>query len=580
MRITLLLPLAGAAILAAAVTWAAPTELVRVDNLSMRQIVGRTFTLDREQELELGGVKLRRQHTKELMGAWIIDAGKRTVVWQLGTVREFRVRSRTAHFEDRVRLPAGTYELYVATFPTQAEEVGFWDWLWSMLSFDLGEPGEHVEQVELWFRGEGRHGEAVTPESVRSRLAAGALVAFTCVGDNARLERGFEVREPVELDLEATGEVTRSEIYDGARILDADTRRSVWVFERERSAAAGGADKNRRVTTTVRLNEGRYVAQYWSDDSHSCPRFLAAPPYDPFAWGLVIRPRDPARLAGLSPFDYQDPYVHAVVAALTRVGDDESRRTGFALARPLDVLVRAVGEGRGDEMVDYGWIQNADTRETVWAMRYRSTEPAGGAAKNRVEEQLLSLPAGRYTVHYVTDGSHSFDDWNSPPPSRPEEWGVVVAAAEGGVPKGAVTPFDADSDPGAVARIQRVGNNASESHRFQVERETRLLVVAVGEGTGGEMHDYGWITEAGSGRTVWEMRYEATESAGGAGKNRLAREPLTLAPGSYELHYTSDGSHAFGRWNDAPPFDPDAWGIGVYTASRPAVLEDPGTTRR
>ncbi len=48
MRFTLLSPLAGAVILTAAVTSAAPTELLRVDDLGMRQIVGRTFTLDRE----------------------------------------------------------------------------------------------------------------------------------------------------------------------------------------------------------------------------------------------------------------------------------------------------------------------------------------------------------------------------------------------------------------------------------------------------------------------------------------------------------------------------------------------------
>jgi hypothetical protein len=281
----------------------------------------------------------------------------------------------------------------------------------------------------------------------------------------------------------------------------------------------------------------------------------------------------------VSPFDYQDPFLHAVVAALTRLGDDESRTTGFALTRPLDVLVRAVGEGRGDEMFDYAWIVNADSRETVWAMTYRATEPAGGAAKNRVEEQLLTLPAGRYTVHFVTDGSHSFDRWNAPPPSRPEEWGVVVAAAGGNLPKGVVTPFDADSDPGVVARIHRVGNNARESRRFELERETELLVVAVGEGVRGEMYDYGWITEAGTGKPVWEMRFEGSESAGGAGKNRLARDRITLGPGRYELHYTSDGSHSFGRWNDAPPFDPDAWGIAVYEAARPTVVEDPGGRR-
>jgi hypothetical protein len=231
-------------------------------------------------------------------------------------------------------------------------------------------------------------------------------------------------------------------------------------------------------------------------------------------------------------------------------------------------------------MFDYGWIENADTRESVWAMRYQATDPAGGAAKNRVEEQLLSLPPGRYVVHYVTDGSHSFDDWNSAPPSRPEEWGVVVAAAGGAIPPGSVSPFDPEEDPNAVASIRRVGNNARESRRFQLDRETRLLVIAVGEGARDEMVDRGWITDASSGRTVWEMRYEATESAGGARKNRLAREEITLGPGAYELHYESDDSHAFGRFNDAPPFDPEAWGIAVYRAVKPTMLEDPGTTRR
>ena len=126
MRATLVSALVGAAILTAASPWAAPTELVRFDNLAMQQVVARAFTLDREQEVEIGGVKLRRQYAKEPMAAWILDADTRAVVWELGPVREFRVRARTAHFATSARLPAGAYELYLATFPTRVEPEGFW----------------------------------------------------------------------------------------------------------------------------------------------------------------------------------------------------------------------------------------------------------------------------------------------------------------------------------------------------------------------------------------------------------------------------------------------------------------------
>ncbi len=80
------------------------------------------------------------------------------------------------------------------------------------------------------------------------------------------------------------------------------------------------------------------------------------------------------------------------------------------------------------------------------------------------------------------------------------------------------------------------------------------------------MFDYGWIEGTKTGRAVWEMTYRTTERAGGARKNRLADVTLTLPAGAYELHYRTDGSHAFGDWNAAPPDDPLHWGITVYRA--------------
>jgi hypothetical protein len=212
-------------------------------------------------------------------------------------------------------------------------------------------------------------------------------------------------------------------------------------------------------------------------------------------------------------------------------------------------------------------------------MTYAETQPAGGAAKNREVDQVVTLQPGSYVVHFVTDGSHSFAEWNSTPPREPERWGITLAVANGTLSAAGVSSFDPTRDPGALARIVRVGNNADARQRLVLDRDTEVLVVAVGEGTSDGMVDFGWITEAGSGRTVWKMEYPSTEPAGGAAKNRLARARLKLPAGAYELHFESDDSHAFGRFNDAPPFDPDAWGITVLPAQTPAVVEDPHQRR-
>jgi hypothetical protein len=77
------------------------------------------------------------------------------------------------------------------------------------------------------------------------------------------------------------------------------------------------------------------------------------------------------------------------------------------------------------------------------------------------------------------------------------------------------------------------------------------------------MFDYGWIEDSG-GRTVWQMKYDATEPAGGADKNRMFEGVITLPAGAYVLRYASDGSHSHADWNDDPPDDPDDWGITVF----------------
>ena len=69
-------------------------------------------------------------------------------------------------------------------------------------------------------------------------------------------------------------------------------------------------------------------------------------------------------------------------------------------------------------LFDNGSIVDASGSE-VWRMTIDRTEHAGGALKNRRQEDTLRLSAGRYTLRYSTDESHSAGHWDDTPPDDP-----------------------------------------------------------------------------------------------------------------------------------------------------------------
>ena len=81
-------------------------------------------------------------------------------------------------------------------------------------------------------------------------------------------------------------------------------------------------------------------------------------------------------------------------------------------------------------MYDFGRIDNDETSRQVWEMTWRNTDHAGGARKNRVFDDTIVLDSGTYEVHYVTDGSHSFNDWNASRPRDAMNWGITVSVAD------------------------------------------------------------------------------------------------------------------------------------------------------
>ncbi|MBN2128811.1 MAG: serine hydrolase [Sedimentisphaerales bacterium] len=112
-----------------------------------------------------------------------------------------------------------------------------------------------------------------------------------------------------------------------------------------------------------------------------------------------------------------------VIARIDNVTDDEYRTVPFELTKDTPVRVYAIGEGDDNAMYDYGGIENARTGELVWEMYGIATKHAGGAGKNRKVDRIVPLRAGAYRLHYRTDESHSFGNWNHLPPDH-RWWGI------------------------------------------------------------------------------------------------------------------------------------------------------------
>jgi len=563
--------------------------IVDIQDLTPREYRMSAFVLAAPQELKIQAVaaepwpdRLRSRDDKQWQddeqttwpaAAWILDARTRAVVWDIRAVETRRESNGLRRFSGSVRLPAGTYEAHYASYPA------------SVVSFDgnirlnnledvvmqgrrAKYGGPYVEQelykeFGLTISGVGR---TASPEDLGAARAAFTATAIATVvpARNASARSGFELTKPTQVEIYAIGELTPDAEQDYGWIVNADTRQRVWAMSYVDTDPAGGAAKNRMAHETVRLKPGRYVAYFVSDDSHDPEEWTRVPPTDPGFWGLTLRVRDPAARAAVKPFDYQPVPEGQTIVSLIGVGDDETHAEGFVLKRPMNVRVYAIGEGTS-QMVDYAWIVDAEHHKRVWTMSRDNTVHAGGGQKNRLFDDTIHLAPGSYIVHYRSDDSHSAGDWNTAPPAEAKYYGVSVFPASGRLNRADIGPYVRPGRGNSVplAELTRMEDNEHARTTFRLDAETKVRIYALGEGRSGEMFDYGRIEDS-NGRTVWAMKFDETEPAGGAEKNRMFDGVITLPAGTYILRYNSDGSHSHADWNDDAPDEPESWGITVF----------------
>ncbi|HEY3220620.1 MAG TPA: hypothetical protein VGJ80_07810 [Gemmatimonadales bacterium] len=571
----------------------AQTQLVDIQNLTPREHRVSSFVLTAPQDVKITATgaepwpdRLRSrddehwqddEQTTWPAAAWILDARTRAVVWDMRAVDTQRESNGLRRFSGTVHLPAGTYEAHYASYPASSVS---WN---GDINISLREiirlgrrvkyGGPYVEtelykQFGLNIEGAGRIASQDEINAAHAAFTASAIV--TLVPDrNSAIRKGFEITRPTSVEVYAIGELRRDGDFDYGWIMNADTRKRVWTMTYAGTDPAGGAAKNRMAHETLQIKPGHYVAYFVCDDSHGPDEWNNVPATDPEFWGLTLRVADRAARASVKPFQYEPVPQGQTIVSLIGVRDDELRVEGFTLKRPMDVHVYALGEGTDDHMSDSAWIVDAERHRPVWAMRYANTEQAGGAEKNRLFDSKIRLPAGDYLVYYHSDGSHSYNDWNAAPPPEERFWGVSLFPESRRLNPTVVAPFrrTGRGNTPALSQLTHMGNDEDASATLRLTEQTRLRVLALGEGRDGEMFDRGWIEDS-SGHTVWDMKYEETEPAGGTDKNRLFDGVITLPAGTYSLRYRSDGSHSYDHWNDDPPDDPESWGISVFRMAR------------
>lgn len=410
-----------------------------------------------------------------------------------------------------------------------------------------------------------------------------ALVVFEGDFEVDDLKHGmFAVHDrPVQVRVSATGSLQSDSVIAAYPwILRHDDRTVVWKLERPRAVREKGMTLTQ--SDIITLDPGNYDAYFTSYGDPALPAAPAESFFDRISafidsdfqrwrtesgqWHFSIEPlaaEDGPLIVNASM--NETPESQGLVWSTGPMANNSISEYLFETAQTLEITVRCVGE-IFREHEDIGWIEDIESGEHIWDMTTDVTTPAGGSIRNRECRQKVNLPEGRFRAVFRTDDVHGYHDWRANPPHDPEFWGMEIAVDR---PEAAlaVTPFDPRESLPRIVSLTGIGDDQLVSHSFTLDQPMRVMVHALGEGytSRGAMFDYAWLV-GGADREVWKMSIHETKHAGGSKKNRRAETVLSLEAGiPYTVYYKTDGSHAFGDWNEDPPLHPDQWGVTIFS---------------
>lgn len=285
-----------------------------------------------------------------------------------------------------------------------------------------------------------RAADGFKPGSVRTFdpwTQAWSVIEMIGIGSDEERSVSLQVEAEVDVVIHALGEIGRTR-YDYGTLLDLDRYQTVWEMTDERAVAAGGHRNNRREIALRTLQPGHYRLEYRTDGSHAYGDWRHSKPDHPERWGVSVFTLDSTSAARISALDStasidppappQTPARGNVLLDATELSNDQRIRREFRLREEASLQITALGEITLVNRFDYGWIERADDGATVWEMTYDNTIHAGGDSRNRMFRGVVTLPAGDYVAHFVTDHSYAYGDFRSEDeqPGDPSAWGITI----------------------------------------------------------------------------------------------------------------------------------------------------------
>lgn len=341
---------------------------------------------------------------------WIKELNKRNRVWEMkpgkGTYAGGALKNQ--RYRENISLQPGSYEVAFMTDDTHHD--GEWN---ANLPFDPLFYG-----ITLFVdKGQKQYVEEMDTNS------EDILAEITRVGDDVNERESFYLEKPSKVKIAVMGEGSDGEMNDYGWLSDSRGK-NIWKANYYMTTWAGGAKKNRQASEVLTLPPGEYTIHYKTDDSHSWEGWNSPPPENAENYGIIIYFLEDVEESGYK--KASKGKVFDAIVSLTEVGSDEFLNASFELDTRSKIHIKAIGEGTRGKMYDYGWIESQNTRKRVWEMDYELTVPAGGSRKNRMEDEVIELPAGKYKVYFVTDDSHAYGNWNAQKPDEPENYGIQI----------------------------------------------------------------------------------------------------------------------------------------------------------